>query len=120
MNFNRSQDIEQEVAIAGKTKDTVLDVEWRFVGGDGDEAVPEYLSERFDTERVNIRVKAAILVDYLVSHYVRPAHRPHLAQYDLPGEKGVELPGNKSLQRSSFRLQPPVNILYLDILPLQQ
>ena len=80
----------------------------------------ENLSERFDAERVNIGVKAAILVDNLVSQYVRPAHRPLLLQYDVPVVSCMEFPANQSLERSSSRLQTPVDILYLDILSLQQ
>ena len=97
VNFHRAQDTDKEVAAAGEAKDTVLDVEWRFVGGDGDEAVPEYLSERFDTERVNIRVDSAIFVNNLVSHDVRPAHCRVLPQYDLPVGKSMKLPSNQSL-----------------------
>ena len=97
VDFNRSQDIEEEVAVAGKAKDTVLDVVWRLVGGDGNEAMPEDLSERSETERVYIRVDSAILVNYLVSHYVRPADCRVLPQYDLPVGKTMELPSNQSL-----------------------
>ena len=78
------------------------------------------LPERPDTEGVNVRVDPAILVNYLVSHQVRPADCPVLPRYDLPVEKSRELPGNESLERSSCRLQPPVNIFYQDCLPLQQ
>ena len=83
--------------MAGKAKDTVLDVVRRLVGGDGNETMPEDLSERSDTERVDIRVDSAIFVNYLVSHYVRPAHCRVLPQYDLPVGKSVELPSNQSL-----------------------
>ena len=120
VNFHRAQDTDKEVAAAGEAKDTVLDVEWSFVGGHGDKTVPEDLSERPDTERVNVRVYSAILVNYLVSHQVRPTDCPVLPLYDLSIEKTRELPGNQSLEWSSCRLQPPVNILYPDCLPLQQ
>ena len=96
VNFNRSQHIEQEVAAARKSKYTVLDVVRRFVGGDWDEAMPEDLPERFDTEGVNIWVDSAILVNYLISHYVRPAHCRVLPQYDLSVDKSTELPSNQS------------------------
>ena len=97
VDFNRSQDIVEEVAVAGKAKDTVLDVVWRLVGAHGNEALPEDLSERSDTQRVNIRVDSAIFVNNLVSHDVRPAHCRVLPQYDLPVGKSMELPSNQSL-----------------------
>ena len=54
VNFHRAQDTDKKVAAAGEAKDTVLDVVGSFVGGHGDEAVPEDLPERFNTEGVNI------------------------------------------------------------------
>ena len=92
MNLDGAQHVVQEVTAGREAENAVLNVVRGPHGGDGHEAVEEHLPERLHTQGVDVRVKAAVLVNNFISDNVCLADRDALLLYDLRVNKARHLP----------------------------